>query len=287
MPKSLLSGQVCLSARKFRPSLLLLFLCLPLWACAEIYHWHDANGEGHFSDQFHANAETVKINPGYSYYRVKTVYDGDTVMLEDGRKIRFLGINTPEVGHRGQPSDAGGELAKAWLVDKLKNTRVRLETDVEKTDKYKRTLAHLFTEKNEHINLSLVALGLAACSIYPPNLLYVNELLAAEKKAGQAKLGIWQMPDYAVIPVSQLGEAGHQGWTRLTGKVLDIHPTRKSIYLKLSDALDVRIEREWLALFPDVTTYLGKTVEVRGWLNKNNGHFSLLARHPSAIIIRD
>ena len=267
--------------------LLILLLCLPAWVEAEIYQWQDTTGSEHFSDRSHPDAKTVTIKPGYNFYRVKTVYDGDTVVLEDGRKIRLLGINTPEVQHKEKMADAGGEDAKAWLISKLQHTRVRLVVDAEKTDKYGRTLAHLFSETKEHINLSLVKAGLAAISIYPPNLLYVNELLAAEKKAEQDKLGIWHRPEYAVIPVNTFTEAGHPGWMRLVGKVVAIRNTPKSIYLVFSSRFEARIERKWQSLFPDVNDYLGKTVEVRGWLNKSRKHFSLLIRHPSAIRQRE
>jgi endonuclease YncB( thermonuclease family) len=263
--------------------LLLLLISFPAWGNSQIYQWQDAKGSEHFSDRFTPDAKIVKINPGYVFYRVKTVYDGDTVVLEDGRKIRLLGINTPEVQHKDKMADAGGEDAKTWLMNKLQHTRIRLEFDFEKTDKYGRTLAHLFSEKKEHINLSLVKAGLAAISIYPPNLLYVNELLAAENKAEQDKLGIWQRPEYAAIPVNNLTEVGHQGWTRLVGKVVTIRNTPKSIYLVFSSRFEARIERKWQSLFPDVNKYLGKNIEVRGWLNKSRNHFSLLVRHPTAI----
>jgi endonuclease YncB( thermonuclease family) len=272
---------------KFMKVLLILLLCLPAWVGAEIYQWRDTKGSEHFSDRFHPDAKIVNIRPGYDFYSVKTVYDGDTVQLEDGRKIRLLGINTPEIQHRDKIAEAGGEEAKAWLINKLQHAKVRLEIDSEKTDKYGRTLAHLFTEKKEHINLSLVKAGLATISIYPPNLLYVNELLAAENQAEQARLGIWQRSEYAAIPVGNLTEAGHRGWTRLAGKVVTIRNTPKSIYLVFSSRFEARIEREWLFLFSDINGYLGKTLEVRGWLNKNKEHFSLLIRHPSAIRQRE
>ncbi|MDO9140625.1 MAG: thermonuclease family protein [Methylobacter sp.] len=270
--------------------LLVLLLCLPAWVHADIYQWQDVDGKKHFSDRPLADAKRLDIKPGkvgYAFFRVKTVYDGDTVVLEDGRKIRFLGINTPEVQHRDKPADAGGEEAKRWLIDALKNSKVRLEISAEKTDKYGRTLAHLFTEKKQHLNLQLVEAGLAAVSIYPPNLSYVNELVSAENRAEQAKLGIWGRPEYAVMPVSSLTDAGHSGWTRLTGKVANIRRTRKSTYLEFATvqgrAFEARIENKWLDLFPDVDGYLGKTIEVRGWLSRGKGKFSMLIRHPSAI----
>ncbi|HEY8098187.1 MAG TPA: DUF4124 domain-containing protein, partial [Methylobacter sp.] len=64
--------------------LLVLLLCLPGWVNAEIYEWQDANGSKHFSDrpvvdaQIVDNAKTVDIKPGYGFFRIKTVYDGDT-----------------------------------------------------------------------------------------------------------------------------------------------------------------------------------------------------------------
>jgi endonuclease YncB( thermonuclease family) len=263
--------------------LLVLLLCLPNRVNAEIYEWQDTNGSTHYSDRQVANAKIVNIKPGYNFFKIKAIYDGDTVLLEDGRKVRFLGINTPEIQHRDKLADAGGDEAKRWLTDKLKDTKVRLEISAENIDKYGRTLAHLFTEKKEHLNLQLVAAGLAVVSIYPPNLLYIDELVKAENLAEQAKLGIWARPEYTPIPVNSLTEAGHPGWTRLVGKVVNIRTSGKLVYLEFSDRFNVRIEGQWLSLFADVNSYLGKTIEVRGWLNNRKGHLSMLIRHPSAI----
>ncbi|GAB6142124.1 hypothetical protein JCM14076_28530 [Methylosoma difficile] len=264
--------------------LLILLACLSPLAYADIYHWQDTDGSAHFSDRTTvADAKVLAIEPGYSFVPVKTVYDGDTLQLQDGRKVRLLGINTPEIAHRRQAAEAGGEAAKHWLTEKLKNRKVRLESGVEKTDKYGRILAHVFTEQKEHINLQLVAQGLASVVIYPPNLAYVDELAAAEQQAERARLGIWQEPDYAPIKAENVAASDHQGWTRVVGKITDMHPTRKSLYLNFSDAFSVRIERKNLPLFTDIETYQGKTVEVRGWLQHSKGKVSMLLRHPSAI----
>jgi endonuclease YncB( thermonuclease family) len=265
--------------------LLVLLLCSTIPACADVYQWQDEKGRKHFSDRVHDNSAKLKIKPGYSYYKVDRVYDGDTVRLDDGRKVRLLGINTPEIKHRNQDTEAGGESAKRWLSDKLINKKVRLETDVEQTDKYKRSLAHLFTENKEHINLQLVEMGLAAVNIYPPNLKYVTELVDAGSRAEKAKRGIWQQAEYAVKSIASLDENGHSGWLRLAGKVQVIRSSRKFVYLEFSDLFQARIEKKWLALFPNINSYRGKTLEVRGWINKNKGGWSMLIRHPSALKI--
>lgn len=266
--------------------LLILLFCLPASADAEIYLWRDNNGNKHFSDRRHTSATKVDIKPGYSFYAVKKIFDGDTLVLNDGRKIRLLGINAPEVRHKNKLAEAGGEEAKHWLTRKLQGAKVRLESDIEKTDKYGRTLAHVFTEKKEHINRQLIEAGLATLSIYPPNLLYTDQLASAEQQAERARLGIWKKPDYAVIPADQLSDSGHPGWTRVEGRVIDIRSSRKFVYLKFSSRFEARIAKQWLILFPDIKSYLGKTIEVRGWLNKYKNGFSMLIRHPSAIHLR-
>ena len=268
--------------RSCQLGLILLWVC---WvsACAEVYQWDDTKGNRHYTDRVHGNSKKLAIKPGYAYLKVEKVFDGDTVRLEDGRKVRLLGINTPEVRHRNQGDEAGGATAKRWLSDKLVNQKVRLVGDIEQTDKYHRTLAHLFTESNEHINLQLVEKGLAAVNIYPPNLLYVDQLVVAGQRAETAKLGIWRQTEYAVIPVQQLEGNGHSGWLRLRGKVSAIRSSRKYVYLAFSEDFQAKIEKKWLSLFPDINAYRGQTLEVRGWLNKNRDGWAMLIRHPSAI----
>lgn len=264
----------------------LLLVCLAYWVDADIYGWRDLVGNAHYSDRPRAgtSAKALDIKPGYRFLQVKKVYDGDTVQLEDGSKVRLLGVNTPEIEHRNQPEQAGGEEAKRWLTEKLKNRKVRIEADAEATDKYGRTLAHLFTDQKDHINLQLVEQGLAAVNIYPPNLLYVEQLTKAERAAEQARLGIWRRPEYAPIPAEALPASGHPGWTRITGRIVDLRNSRKFVYLKFSEKFEARIEKQALSMFPNLKTYLGKQIEVRGWLNKTKTGYSMLIRHPSAIV---
>lgn len=270
-----------------RRRLVLTFLLAVLSSSiAEVYQWQDDRGRTHYTGRVHENSKKLPIKPGYSYYTVDKVFDGDTIRLSDGRRIRLLGINTPEVSHRGRDSEAGGEIAKRWLKEKLADKKVRLQTDTELTDKYRRTLAHVFTETGEHINLQLVETGLASVNIYPPNLSFVKELADAQNRAEQDRRGIWANPAYAAMPADRLDIDGNRKrWMRIQGRVRTIRSSRKFVYLELNDMLQARIEKKWLPLFPDVETYRGKTVELRGWLNKNRDGWSMLIRHPSAIKI--
>ncbi len=271
----------------YRITSLVLLLCSQLSYAVEVYQWTDAQGRRHYSDKKHENATAYKLAESFSYYQVKKVYDGDTVLLSDGRKIRLLGINTPEIEHSNKLAQAGGDAARKWLTQKLLGTKVRLEFDQEKRDKYKRYLAHIFTKQDLHINRELVRLGFASTNIFPPNLKYVPELLAAERTAELEQSGIWRYPDYQTKFTSELSKKNKKGWQRIVGKVTGIKSTRKSRYLKLTNNFDVRIKKEHLQYFENIDHLMGRKIEVRGWVNSYKKGFSMLVKHPGAIKIID
>lgn len=253
--------------------------------CAEVFQWIDSQGKRHYSDRPHQDAEILTIHPGYSYQKVKKVYDGDTVLLMNGQKVRFLGINTPEVEGRHKSAEPGGEEAKNWLSGKLENKKIRMEKDVEKKDKYGRLLAHVFTEDGTHLNLELVKAGLATVNIHPPNLKYVGEFLAMQEIAENAEHGLWANQHYASQSFTQLPGSKYKGWKRITGVVNNIKQTGRNIYLQFSDDFSIKIERRFEDLFPDMESYLGKKIEVRGWLKKSKTRYTMLIRHPGGIKI--
>jgi len=252
-------------------------------SCAAVYQWTDAQGRKHYSDKPHERAAVLQLAKSYSYYAVKKVYDGDTVQLRDGRKIRLLGINTPEIEHPNQAEQAGGELAKKWLTKALMGKKIRLEFDQEKRDKYQRYLAHIFTEQDLHINRELVRLGFASVNVFPPNLKYVPELAQAEQDAEASKRGIWSHSEYRVKSAQQLTKKNKKGWQRISGTVSAVKVTSKSVYLKLTDTFDVRIKKEHLRYFDDVHRLKGQKIEVRGWVNRYKKAYMMLVKHPSAL----
>jgi len=251
---------------------------------AEIFYWKDDAGRRHYSDRPAINATKKQIDSGFFYSRVKTVFDGDTFVLQNGNRIRLLGINTPEVEGRRKSAEPGGEKAKQWLKEKILVHKVRLQADIEKFDHYKRRLAHVFTESGEHINLRLVELGLASVNIYPPNLLYAEQFVSAQQQAQQARLGIWGHPAYATKPIRILEDQRLRGWQRLVGRPIKIRHSKKFARLIFSTQVDVRISLRNLALFPSLNNYLGKDIEVRGWPSRRKKHYSILVRHPSALV---
>ncbi|NQZ53366.1 MAG: thermonuclease family protein [Piscirickettsiaceae bacterium] len=254
---------------------------------ADIFRSEDEQGNVSFSDQPSSNATTVNSTvKSYRYkYHIATVYDGDTVVLTNGEKLRLLGINTPEIESRYRQGEAGGQAAKKWLKDKLQQAEVLVEYDSQQRDKYNRLLVHLFLPSGEHINESIVREGLATLSIIPPNLRYVERLIKAEREAQQYGLGIWSRSEYQPISVTTLSKPQRpSGWQRFLAMPNRIKIARKYVYLILSKDVDIRIPKENLDLFPELELYLGEELEVRGWASRNKEHYSILVRHPSAII---
>lgn len=256
---------------------------LSLTVSAEVYQWTDERGRKHYSDRPRMGAEALAIHPGYAYHRVKRVYDGDTLLLENGQKVRFLGINTPEVESRRKLAEPGGVEAKQWLQTRLKGKKIRLQTDVEKQDNYGRLLAYVFTEDGAHLNLELVGRGLATVNIHPPNLRYSQQLLAQQAQAEAAGVGIWSDPHYAPQPFQNITES--RGWKRVIGQVQRIKQTRKYVYLSFSGEFSLRIKKADAGLFPDWNSYRGSRVEARGWLQIPGKGYVLPVRHPGAIKI--
>ena len=270
--------------------IIFVIICLlsQITFATQVYRVVDSEGRVSYSDQPSKGAHTIDVEiptPGRKLQRVKSVYDGDTVILESGERVRLLGINTPEIEGRFRENEPGGLEAKAWLKDQLKDGKVFLEYDKEKKDHYQRSLAHLYLPDGKHLNVGLVENGLAAVSIVPPNLRHTKALVRAQQKAEKERLGIWVMPHYRPHPLSQIVQ-NNKGWQRYIGSPKSIKTSRKYTRLIFNDQFNIRIANDNLALFPDLKTYLGKSIEMRGWVSRTKQKYSMRIQHPSALLVQ-
>jgi endonuclease YncB( thermonuclease family) len=124
-------------------------------------------------------------------HTVKYVFDGDTVLLKSGKKVRYLGIDAPEIDHEEGKHEFMALSAKDFNSNLVKGAKVRLEYDQEKKDRYGRLLAYLFLENGKMINALLLERGLAYVLLKTPNLKYKEQLLKCQRKAINEKIGIW------------------------------------------------------------------------------------------------
>lgn len=114
--------------------------------------------------------------------------DGDTVELADGRRVRYIGINTPE---RDQPFYQEATETNRRLVE---GKKAWIALDTQSTDQYGRILAYVWVD-DQFINLELVRLGYANAYTQPPNVRYSTEFIAAEQEAREAQVGLWTPAD--------------------------------------------------------------------------------------------
>lgn len=117
--------------------------------------------------------------------------DGDTIKLEGGETVRYLGIDTPETVDPRKPVACFGPEASHANHTLVDGKRVRLVADVEDRDKYHRMLRYVYLADGTFVNLALARDGFAAAYTYPPNVAHAEEIRAAAREARIAKRGLW------------------------------------------------------------------------------------------------
>ncbi|MFA5164374.1 MAG: thermonuclease family protein [Candidatus Omnitrophota bacterium] len=115
---------------------------------------------------------------------VTRVIDGDTIVVENGEHVRYIGIDTPE---KGRPYYNEAKRQNEKLV---KGRRVRLEYDAGKRDRYGRTLAYVYAG-DIFVNEELVRGGYALAYTVPPNVKYSERFVSLQQEAREQKKGIW------------------------------------------------------------------------------------------------
>ena len=124
---------------------------------------------------------------------VVRVVDGDTIHVRVGdhvEKVRYIGVNTPEVHHPRKGEEPGGRDAMAVNRSLVDRRQVRLETDVQARDRYGRLLAYVWIG-DVMINAELVSRGYAQVMTVPPNVRHQALFLKLQRDARDAERGLW------------------------------------------------------------------------------------------------
>ena len=138
---------------------------------------------------------THSDSPGDLEGVVGRVIDGDTIELSNGVRIRYIGVDTPELRRRihgtwvYRPQRLAEE-ARAFNQRLVEGKRVRLEYDEEMTDHYHRELAYIFVG-DLFVNAELIRSGYARVFLQPPNLKYSSLFLKLQEQAKDQQKGIW------------------------------------------------------------------------------------------------
>jgi len=126
-------------------------------------------------------------------FRVARVIDGDTIEVVTGegmRRVRYIGVDTPETVHPSKPVACMGKEASNRNKELVEGKWVRLERDISDTDKYGRWLRYVYVD-DQFVNELLLQEGFATVVTYPPDVKYTEVFRQAERSARDAGLGLW------------------------------------------------------------------------------------------------
>jgi len=133
--------------------------------------------------------------------RVARVIDGDTIAVDEPVNgtdtVRLIGVDAPEMSHPTYGEQPYGQEAAEFTASKLQPGReIALEFDVEKTDRYGRTLAYVWLlDSGAMFNEILLREGRAQVANFPPNVKYEDRFLEAQREAREAGRGLWGLSE--------------------------------------------------------------------------------------------
>ncbi len=208
---------------------------------------------------------------------VKSVGDGRTFTLDDGREVRLAAIEVPQLALPQAAPASGGAAARDALAALAAGDEVVLRGAEIPSDRYGRVVAYAYTERDGDeifVQGELVAAGFArvgsrACAM---------ELLNREHAARRAKLGLWAIPYYEVLNAETPSDIlAHRGrFALVEGKVVSVRDSGATTYVNFgrrwSEDFTVTVlkrnERNFTAAGLDVKGLAGRRVRVRGWIEE-------------------
>lgn len=165
---------------------IVIFIVLPLGLLFKSFVIHE------IEDRSLNKQSNIDIHgKGDNLFFVIRAIDGDTIEIQGEKKIRYIGINTPELERPNKKIECFAKEALQKNKDLVEGKYVRLEKDVSETDKYQRLLRYVYVD-GIFMNLELVKEGYAQVATYPPDIKYQKEFLQAQKEARAGRFGLWQ-----------------------------------------------------------------------------------------------
>ena len=223
--------------------------------------------------------------------RVAEIVDGDTLVMEDGRQVRLVGIQAPKLplGRSHVKEQPVAAEAKTALESLALGRTLRLSYGGRRVDRYDWQLAHLHDESGRWIQGDLLLQGLARVYSFRNNRTLVKDMLTLEREARIARRGIWGHPFYRIRTVTE-AEKHPDSFQLVEGRVLDAADVRGWIYLNFGDdwrsdftiTICPKDRRRFRDVTPDLLSLQGRHVRVRGWIHRRNGPM-IDVTHPEQI----
>ncbi len=217
---------------------------------------------------------------------VRFVNDGDTLTLNDDKRIRIIGINAPEIGYKDKPDQPLAVRARERLRAYLHNDHAFIVYDEDRYDKYGRVLAHVFDEQGNNVAAELIRAGLGFAISIPPNLRYRDCYRNAEQRARRTEQGVWAEPYFTPIAADKLK---YSGFNRVSGCIQRVRKYRDKKYLYLSDRFRFLIPQQNEIYFETEATPIifekGLCLIVTGWVYNQHSYRTMKLLHPDSAYI--
>ena len=222
------------------------------------------------------------------------VVDGDTLRLSDGRRLRVIAVNTPELARDSRPRQALALEAKAAVIDFFRDDpTIVLQVGRDSKDRYGRMLAHVFRVDGTSLAEYLIGRGLGWQLVMPPNERYWLCLQGVERLARQQSAGVWSLSGYKARSATNLSDVD-VGFQRVEGIVNSVSRGRQGWWLHMGK-LAIRLQDSDLGSFDgiDPQRWLHQPLTIRGWVIdrsdsrvvKSKGYppFMVSLRHPGML----
>lgn len=241
-----------------------------------------------------AHAGVADALPDGGAAKVTAVVDGDTVTLDDGRRVRLVGIQAPMLG-LGRANFADWPLsgeAKAHLESLVLGKEVMLRLAPQAMDRHGRVLAHLVrVADGVWAQGAMLTAGLARVYTFPDNRVLATEMLALERLARADQTGLWGLPYYALRNADNV-RYDADTFQIVEGRVMDAQRIKKRVYLNFGAdwrtdftiKIATRDEKTFAKSGVDLLQLKGQRVRVRGWVKAENGPMIVLD-HPERLEI--
>jgi len=230
--------------------------------------------------------------------RVAKVIDGDTIVLDGGETVRYLGINAPEIrvryGNQWIPKiQICGEEATTYNQKLVEGKKICLEYDQKKRDDYNRILAYVWGD-GVLINGELLRNGLALVDVRSPNRKHQKMFFDFQKEAREFHRGLWEKIEDHTFPDREafklIGEIGV-----VQGTIMSVNTGRERVYLHFGKDREKDfsgiIYKDNLQSFPWESkelarSFLGRKVKIYGFVRSYGGP-AIIISAPSQVDILD
>lgn len=147
----------------------------------------------------------LRASGEYKNVKVERVINADSIQLDNGKKIRLIGIKALEAPKRynlprdeygfiiedtSDPTTSVEDLAFDFSVELMNNQKVRVELDTQTVDEHGYVYGYVFLSDGKMANAEILRQGYAGLQIRPPNLKHADQLREAYREARAEKRGI-------------------------------------------------------------------------------------------------